>query len=504
MHRHESPRRAAPADSSSAPRAPSPRAPSVAVAGLPRPGAAPRRRGPRAASLGVALALFGAAAPAGGCGDGENCNSEELRASLASAGPGAVVSIGACEVRGSFEVPGGVTVRGAGASDTRVVAEGGPAFVLRSAPAGAPATRLEALAVSSADPAGGVRSDAAAVALSGVRVDVLRGVAVMLEGVTRADLAGVTFTGPVIVEVAGTLSPTAGADVTATHGLVITGGGVASLADVSALGFARFGVLVIGPMFSWARGEVRDTLGVGVMVAGGGGSIADVTVSGVWRGLRPLPAYGIVTTDGAVLDTARVTLRDNEGYGLLQNGGEGAHVDLVGQRNAEPAVWVQGADSFELSGAGSLLTENKLAALVTVMSASTTVRDATFQRSGLATRIVDLGGSVRVGDGLHALVDDVASVRLEGVSLAGNERSGLLVDFLAGTPSSAVIDRVTVEGEGSALGAVLQGPDGAVPTGTWDVGITRRGATVANDAAFSGRLDIVGAIGPMFLPRAAM
>ena len=446
----------------------------------------------------LAVSLSGALTV--GCGGDGICDAGELSDALGAASLNDTVTIGECELRGSFTVPAGVTLAGAGTS-SRLVASGGPAVILTGGREGAV---LRDVAISSAESTAVFAEGGGAVAIYRVRVDASKGIAIRLESVAAASLTDVTLTGPVTAEIAATLPPTPDAAVTATHGLVLVDDAFVVLERVTISGFARFGALAIDSTVTWTGGGASDTLGVGFMAEGGSATLRDTTFCRVFSGLRPTPAYGLVFTAGASADTQGVTLCENEGYGMLQNGGRAAHVDLVGSANREPAVWVQQSDDFALSGAGSMLDDNALAGIVVVQSTNVSIADAQISGSSLATRIPDVGGVVQVGDGVHLVVDDPAAVTLTNVMLLNNVRAGLLLDFRTGTPDAMDLSSVTVEGTGTALGAIAQDGAGLIPSGTWDRNITRSGATIANDAAFAGRLGVVGAVGPMFLPPASM
>ena len=79
----------------------------------------------------VTLALLVAAASA--CSDESSCDPATLAVSLDRAQPGDTVEVGACRFEGTFVVPPGVTLQGAGRGETTLVTEGdGPALKLLS------------------------------------------------------------------------------------------------------------------------------------------------------------------------------------------------------------------------------------------------------------------------------------------------------------------------------------------------------------------------------------
>lgn len=75
------------------------------------------------------------------------------------------------------------------------------------------------------------------------------------------------------------------------------------------------------------------------------------------------------------------------------------------------------------------------------------------------------------------------------------------LDGLAPTFSNVV-----ARGTGAELGAVAGTREGSPPRlrgigpGGWDTGITREGAPVENDPAFSGALGIAGIVTPSMIP----
>lgn len=454
------------------------------------------KRSPSSAPFLLTVALMASSLAA--CGTGI-CDATELSEALAAARPNETVTVGSCDVRGSFTVPSAVTLAGEG-PESHLIASGGPALILNGSREG---MTVSGLSISSAE-ASGVLVNGGPATIRNVRIDASKGVALRIESATYVTLSDVTLTGPVTSEVAASLPPMPDSAVIATHGLVVRESSAVTFERVHISGFARFGALALNSTLTWTGGGASDTLGVGFMAEGGAATLRDTEFCRVFAGLRPYPAYGLVFTGDASSTTERVTLCDNEGYGMLQDGGIASHVDLVGTANREPAVWVQASSDFALSGTGSILADNALAGIVVVDSTNVRISDAQINASSLATRVVDVGGSVRVGDGVHLVVQDASAVRLTNVTLTDNARAGLLVDFLTGNLAAMDLASVTVDGTGTALGAIAQDGSGVLPSGVWDSGITRRGATLANDAALSARLDVVGIVGPMFVPPATM
>ncbi len=414
----------------------------------------------------------------GGCGgdDPAGVPCEELGARLAAASDGDVVRLGACRAEGSFTVPAGVTLAGAGAGETVVAGPAEDAVLTLGANA-----RLEDLTVEAS-----------------------RGVAVDVDGVA-ARLARVTLVGPITEANATAVPPTPDPAETATHGLLVTSAGSTSapvqLEDVAARGFARFGVLSLDSFVRWVGGSASDNLGVGVMARGGEIELVGVELCRTLQGVRPMPAYAGVFSAGVAVTTSSLTVCDNEGFGLLHDGARTLHANLVGAANSEPALWVQQEGTFELTGSESVLSGNRIAGLVLIDVADATVRDAQIDDTELARRLVDGLGDVEAGDGIQVVAASTAGLRIESVALGGNQRVGVLFDLpSAATVDDATLSGVTVEATGDALGVVAQTPEGPLASGSWDSAVTRAGAAADNDATFAGHLDTVGIVGPMYIP----
>lgn len=433
-----------------------------------------------------------------GCSDegghaSSSCDPGEVQAALAAAGDGDTVRIGACRLAASIEVPAGVTLEGAGMDDTVVVGEVGTVAVTVHAGEG---TTVRNLSIESDGTAGLVADGSGGAALEHVRVTATRGIAIGAEGLDDLTLTNVALEGPVDAANASSyLSPISSADV-ATHGLVLVRVGAATLSDVTASGFASFGALFVESNITWSGGGAPSNLGTGLMAWDGVVTLTGLDLSGTFEGLQLLPAYGGVFAGGADVDSTSLRVSDSEGYGLLHSEATARHIDLTARNNDLAAVWLQNCDGFELSGAGTGLVGNGLAGVVAVDSSDVTIRHAHVDATVTRTVIVGETGSVEVGDGIQ-LVGTVQGVTLEDLTLSSNARVGILMDLAGGDPEDFAMSGVSVDGSGEQLGVVAQG--GTFAAG-WDDGVTRQGATAANDAALAGDLDIVGIVGPSDLP----
>jgi hypothetical protein len=411
---------------------------------------------------------------------------------LAAAVDGETVSMGSCRATGNVTVPAGVIFRGE------------PGSVLAGRVTLEPGSSLSGITIE----AGGVVASGSegSVTIDNVTVEMETGVAVRIEGI-GADLSGVTLRGTVTADNATDVPPMPVGDEWPTHGLLLVDAGSAEspveLNDVEVSGFARFGALFRNSHVEWRGGGASENLTVGAMAERGSITVEGASFERNYQGVQPFPAFGAVFTDGVEVATTDVQVSENEGYGLLHDDATVGHVDLVATNNGDAAVWVQAGRSFMLAGESSMLAGNLLAGVVLVETPDAMIQDATIDTSSLATRIDGETGMVQVGDGVHAVVGSASGLIFDGLTMTGNERAGMLLDVADGSVDGAVMD-VTVDGSGESLGVIAQGPAGVIPSGTWDENVTRLGATVANDAALDEALDIVGLIGPMFVPPPTM
>lgn len=423
-----------------------------------------------------------------------SCDPGEIASALSAAEPGDTVRVGACRVTGSFTVPAGVTFEGVSTGDSVIV--GSPGDVALTLVPAADGTRLRNLTVESAGAAGILVEGGGSAAIEHVDVSATLGLAIGVEGVDDLALTNVSVDGPVDAARATELVPPVAATDAATHGLVLVNVGAARLSDVVTSGFAQFGALFAGSDVTWSGGGAPANLGTGLMAAGGRLTLSSLDLSGTFEGLQLVPAYGAVFAAGADVDTTSLRVSDGEGYGLLHSEATARHIDLTARNNDMAAVWLQDCDHFELSGAGTGLVGNGLAGVVVVDSSDVTIRHAHIDATTTRTKLVEETGSVQVGDGIQ-LVGTTDAVTLEDLTLSSNARVGILVDLGGGTLDDFAIAQVSVDGTGEQLGAVVQG--GTAPAG-WDDGVTRQGATSANDAALADELGVVGIVGPSDLP----
>jgi hypothetical protein len=438
-----------------------------------------------------------------------DCSPKALTTALAAAKTGDVLALGVCTLTGAFTVPAGVTLQGAGAGKTILVAgKGQTALTLTpSALTSGATTTLTDVDIQSDAVAGILGKGKGRVEIDRVNVTITHGIGVGLEGLDGVRSDTLAVKGPVTAAVAKALPAIVTPKDTGTHGLVLVSVGDAQLSKVQVSALGDYGALFVNSGVTWNGGSASDNLGTGLFAIG-----AKVTLSGVqlcrsFQGNRKLLPFGAVFAKGAGVTSTSLTVCDNASIGVLHLGVSANHTDFNGTGNGAAALWAQGATSFSIGGK-SKLDGNHLTGLVILDSTNVTIQGASFTNTLSATLpLGDQSAMVQVGDGAHLV--RTTGIRFQDVTISGNARSGLQVDL--GAVSYALADlkwiNVTADAAGKAFGALCQGSYGGMDqlalnaqANGWDVGITRTGAAVANDAQASSLEATVGVIDPNDIP----
>lgn len=459
-----------------------------------------------ALALSVAIAACGEDEPSG------LCARDDLQAALDAAAPGDTVRAGACRIDGPLVVPAGVTLAGAGVSETIVVAPAGDGARGITLVPGTPAAVARDLTVESSTGIGIAAVDDSGtgapseVGIEHVSVRITGGIGIGARSVGTLRLANVDVTGPFSATNADSLPPAAGPETGGALGLVLIDVGTTAAADLVDVTIAQagpWGAIVDNSTIAWQGGSVSDVVGTGMLVQGGRATMLDATIERLHQGIQPLPAYGLAITAGADVTTERLVVRQSDGVGLLQNAATAAHVDLTSESGRFGGVWVQRSPSFALVGT-SRLTGNGLSALTLLEVADAHVSGAAIDATVRRLSTFGERGTVEIGDGIQ-IVDPAGANVIESVMLTANERVGLLVDVGSGTLDRVTLRDVIVDAPAAALGAIAQDAAGVVAPGSgWDSGVTRLGAAATGDASHTTALDVPGALVTGALPMAGV
>ncbi len=421
--------------------------------------------------------LWGAA-----CGEKAFCDEASLVSALERAGEGDLVRVGDCRVEGSFLVPPGVTLQGSGVESSVIVSPAGAAVILEP---GATETRLSNLTIESDGEVGVLAYGEGSVALENLSVRPSRGIGVGGQDVSSLALSDVEIIGPITPENVTDLSPgespEKAAEKTATYGLVILDVADARLDRVEVRGFAYVAAHLDGSTVTWRQGGIEDTARHGLAVFGGSTSLEDVSICRVLQGFFPI-AMGAVLADDAAVESRRVTICENEGFGIYQIGGSAEHVDMKAVENRGAAIFAREMSAgLEVSGPETEIRANHFVGIAVIDSSNVTIKDAQVVEGMLQTRMDGETRSIEVGDGIN-LVGSIEGIRMEGLRLSDNGRAGILID-LGGTGTVAAdwLEGIEVSTSGDQLGVVAQ--NGEIPVG-WDDGVERTGSAEANDTGF--------------------
>lgn len=432
---------------------------------------------------------------------GPVCSESELRAALEDSYVGQVIRIGACrvDVNSTLVVPAGVRLEGQSETTSVLVSSGTTATSddLLALPPGDGDTALAQLSIEYAGTAVAIHAPQQLDTIRGLTIESVtvratHGIAIAIRNRQPLRIAHVTLAGPVTAESAMSLSAEPTTADTATVGIALVSVGStttpATIEDLTVTGFGGRGAAYVDGIIRWNVGMIAGNAGVGVVVQGGNVVMDGVTIDGTLPlsgGL--VPGLSMAASGGAEIGGAGLEIGNATGYGLVLFDGTAALDDLSVHDNSLAGVWSQGSVSLTLRGAGTSVARNGGAGVAALGTRTLAIEGGRIEDTRAIPRVIGGMGVQMVGDGLH-VVSGTDIDHVDGIILAGNARVGMLLDAGGGALSGAITN-VTVSGTGTELGAVAQ--NGTIPS-SWDSGIMRSGDVVANDAAFTGTLPILG------------
>lgn len=321
-----------------------------------------------------------------------------------------------------------------------------------------------------------------------------------------------------------------------TVGVLLDGVREARFEQVRVAGLARVGVSWTtendAAGLVWDGGGIEGTVGRALLARGGSVDLTAVEVTRTYQGSRAERSFGafFVGLDGRPMSvfTTDVTVSRGEGFGLAHVRAAARHVGLVAEDNTEAGAWF--GNSPEVTLEEGTVRRNGLAGVSIVASENVTVRNTTIADTRQLRTILGTAGrlsGVEIGDGLQ-LFDTREDVRLESLTLMGNERTQVAIDLgesdyeggdLCRGGNGLCFDRVSVDPPGGAAGA-FAGDDRSptaepdvfivqqVGVGGWDgpapgatQGIVRSPAATTVDAELGTPRQVVGVVGPSdFIP----
>ena len=425
-----------------------------------------------------------------GCAD--PCDSDAVRSRLATSAAGDTIDVAGCmDLTGDFTVPAGRTLSGPAHID-------GSVALVTEADA---LTALSDVSFTSNHIAVTTTGEGTA-RITGGAIEVVTGVGLSL-GAAGAEITGVTLRGNVTEvnrDESRWLSVTSSTE--ATHG-VLVGAGTVRITGATITGFAWVAVsagadLVTG---SSAPIELRiiDSvigrgLGVGISSSAPNLTLMNVQVEDVWTGVRGWPSYGVLLIDGEAT-TANLSITAADGFGLVEIAGNSMHGDLSIEHTGDVGAWFGTGVEVGMLGSGTRIADTGFAGILAVDGAALAMIGGTISGVRAERRTVGVSGAISVGDGIDAIG---TPLNLQGVSIEGAERIGLLVDASMTNNFNGV--RVTSAGDafGAAQGTIDRAAEDflSTPVAGWDSGLTRSGSAAVNDAALSERLSVAIASAP--------
>ena len=404
--------------------------------------------------------------------DSSASNSAALTEALARASSGSCVVPAAGTYRGAFVVATGISLvapvgaavnfegdredapaltvkAGAGLFGVNVVSapgvgvqvESGPAQVAKVTVSGAGNAALLASCA-----AGGCLGEAQIISLREVNLSNSR-FGLWVDGV-HAKVAGGRSAGN------STTLPTGG------QGVIATGDTLLEIDGMTIEGNQKQGVLVYGTSSTEARLSNLQVLSnkVGLWVRGGhavvtGGRIAKQSSSSLSGG------QGAIASDGALLEMDGLTVEENQTQGVLIDGASGTEArldNLQVLKNNDRGIWAQGVlgstATPKLHIQACSVVGNRIGGIGARESRGIIIIQGRVADTVSEKVRTDLGEQEDVGDGL-GLFENTGEVHIEGLELANNQRSQMLVDKGA---NAIIIIQGLVSAGASQLGMVVQ------------------------------------------------
>lgn len=370
---------------------------------------------------------------------------------------------------GTFEIPGGVTLVGAGPSSELAWTGEGPAVVV---PGSAGETVLRDLGIRAGAGGGilaGPKQGAApgGLTLQGVTVDVTGRIGVAARNMACFRAEDLELVGNVTEQDEGGIGQDASKERWAISGLAIWNVGQADLTDIDVHGFALSGVEINASTAMWDGGELRALVGSAVHVSGGAeATVQNLLIHDIWDG-QTRYGYGLVASEAAHLVTGGVTIHDNEQAGILVHEATGEFDGLDVRGNQGRGVWIQHCHGDGTVRAvtvrNATLADNLGVAFGVFQSRDILLEDGRLDSTRKQPmRLYIDQGTEDIGDGIEV----VASTELtfKRLTLDSNARAGVVVDGRNVDGDVQVsFDDVTISGNGERGFAVQHGEATGAP-----------------------------------------
>src|SRR5262249_31289123 len=153
--------------------------------------------------------------------------------------------------------------------------------------------------------------------------------------------------------------------------------------------------------------------------------------------------------------------------GAFHDGGVAIHDGLVATNHVAGALLAQRTTMLSVSHA--MFMDNDFAGIITVQAGGVSISDTTIMSTHASVRTLHDWGTVMVGDAIQ-VVNPIVGTSIRNVTLADNERAGMLFDLGGGDTGLFTIGTSSVTATGTELGCVMQR---GTPLPGWDDAMTR-------------------------------
>ncbi|MCK5800878.1 MAG: hypothetical protein KAI47_27005, partial [Deltaproteobacteria bacterium] len=162
-----------------------------------------------------------------------------------------------------------------------------------------------------------------------LQFQVKAGVGVAIEGVKHVTLKNVQITGEQLAGDRKVAFPLLATD-RPLIGLIASHVQMLDIESVEVDGFTGIGALLYETTSTWTTGSVANTVGVDVFVHGGKATLNGLSIATNVASNNPLLlAAGLVASGGATVETTKLTIKDNEGAGIVADHATMKHDDLL-------------------------------------------------------------------------------------------------------------------------------------------------------------------------------
>lgn len=411
---------------------------------------------------------------------------DALQERLDNALPGDIVEAESGSYEGPFTIPEGVTLKAIEPGEVILISKK-PGFVVELEPYGEFPTAIDGCVIESeTGSAALIANGAGEIALANLDVKLTgkKGVGILLQGLSKADLQNISVDGMFpeneVMSVAfdGSMKakeyPVLGLGAVDVDLLVIN--------ELKVERFLSFGLLALGGVTEWTGGSASRIVGTAVIADNVSEfHMTDVNIEEIWQGARLEPPMGVVLNNGGAFRSSDLKLSNVEGIGIFQGAGVLSQYKSLEIINTKEGIdnrsltglWIQDAQASALGPSAAIISgdDGSLSVIESVGESAITAMNV----SGLVIQDTELRltenrevfldaevGTTSIGDGLH-LVGSTKDVSLKNVSLVGNERVGIRLEAEGAALDTMTAENVSITGVESDEGLI--GQNGVVVTG---------------------------------------